>query len=314
MTEALIDHLWQSTWFALAAALLVRVLHNNSASVRFRVWLAASLKFLIPLPLLVLAGKQVPWHTATSAHAPSGLSVLMNQLTEPAGALMAGFATPLPSGRAPPATSHAHLSVWAAILLAWSVGFAALFCRRLYQWLKLNSIAWSAVPLTAAAPIPVRETPSTLEPGIFGIFWPVLLLPKGIAARLAPEQLDTIIAHELHHWRRKDNLAAAFHMIVEALFWFHPLAPSEFAASIQDILAKAGFADFVVGETTLGSQKVATLNFDKTSPAGKTWYVRYYFIIINNNTLVYTLGFGTTNREAMFPLYEKMAGTFVSKE
>src|SRR5262249_37747639 len=36
-------------------------------------------------------------------------------------------------------------------------------------------------------------------------------------------QLDTIIAHELCHWHRKDNLTAAIHMLVETLFWFHPL-------------------------------------------------------------------------------------------
>src|SRR5207247_2637540 len=32
-----------------------------------------------------------------------------------------------------------------------------------------------------------------------------------------------VIAHELCHVRRRDNMAAAIHMFVEALFWFHPL-------------------------------------------------------------------------------------------
>jgi bla regulator protein blaR1 len=35
--------------------------------------------------------------------------------------------------------------------------------------------------------------------------------------------LHSIVAHELCHVRRHDNLAAAIHMSVEALFWFHPL-------------------------------------------------------------------------------------------
>jgi hypothetical protein len=35
--------------------------------------------------------------------------------------------------------------------------------------------------------------------------------------------MNTIMAHELCHWRRRDNLLAAFHMLVEALFWFFPL-------------------------------------------------------------------------------------------
>src|SRR6185437_3734760 len=36
-------------------------------------------------------------------------------------------------------------------------------------------------------------------------------------------QMDAILAHELCHVRRRDNLTAAMHMIVQAIFWFHPL-------------------------------------------------------------------------------------------
>jgi uncharacterized protein (TIGR03435 family) len=50
-----------------------------------------------------------------------------------------------------------------------------------------------------------------------------LLLPEGIANRLTHAQLRAILAHEMCHVRRRDNLAAALHMVVEALFWFHPL-------------------------------------------------------------------------------------------
>ncbi|HEV8612488.1 MAG TPA: M56 and DUF3738 domain-containing protein, partial [Gemmatimonadales bacterium] len=60
-------------------------------------------------------------------------------------------------------------------------------------------------------------------PGVFGVFRPVLLLPEGIADRLTPAQLKAILAHELCHVRRRDNLAAVMHMVVEAVFWFHPL-------------------------------------------------------------------------------------------
>jgi hypothetical protein len=34
--------------------------------------------------------------------------------------------------------------------------------------------------------------------------------------------LDAIIAHELCHVRHRDNLTAAVHMFVEAVFWFYP--------------------------------------------------------------------------------------------
>src|SRR5580700_467720 len=41
--------------------------------------------------------------------------------------------------------------------------------------------------------------------------------------RLSLAQLEAIVAHELCHVRRRDNLTAAIHMVVETVFWFHPL-------------------------------------------------------------------------------------------
>ena len=52
------NHLWQSTLFAAAAWLIAIALRGNSAQARYRVWLAASLKFLVPFALLVASGCQ----------------------------------------------------------------------------------------------------------------------------------------------------------------------------------------------------------------------------------------------------------------
>jgi uncharacterized protein (TIGR03435 family) len=71
--------------------------------------------------------------------------------------------------------------------------------------------------------VPVLSSPGSIEPGIFGIWRPVLLLPEGITEKLASDQLKAILAHELCHARRHDNLIAAIHKVVEAVFWFHPL-------------------------------------------------------------------------------------------
>jgi hypothetical protein len=48
MLSEIINHLWQSTAFATAAWLLTLVLRKNRAAVRYSVWLAASVKFLVP--------------------------------------------------------------------------------------------------------------------------------------------------------------------------------------------------------------------------------------------------------------------------
>jgi uncharacterized protein (TIGR03435 family) len=95
-------------------------------------------------------------------------------------------------------------------------------------WQRWRSVhvavrAASRLPMRLKTGIPVLSSPAALEPGVFGIVRPVLLLPEGITDHLAPAHLDAVLAHELCHVRRRDNLAAAIHMVVEAIFWFHPL-------------------------------------------------------------------------------------------
>jgi bla regulator protein BlaR1 len=51
----------------------------------------------------------------------------------------------------------------------------------------------------------------------------VLLWPDSMTDRLDDPHIEAILAHELSHIRRSDNLTAALHMVVEAVFWFHPL-------------------------------------------------------------------------------------------
>lgn len=64
------NHLWQSTLFAGAAGLLALVLRENRPRVRHWVWVAASLKFLVPFRLLIAIGNSIEWRMAP-AIAPS---------------------------------------------------------------------------------------------------------------------------------------------------------------------------------------------------------------------------------------------------
>ena len=93
------NHLWQSTLFAAAAWLLTLVLRKNYAGVRYRLWLAASVKFLIPFALLVGAGSQFAWRTSP-AMGPTPVSLAMEQISQP-------FALPVD---AVPAVAAAPLS------------------------------------------------------------------------------------------------------------------------------------------------------------------------------------------------------------
>ena len=73
-----------------------------------------------------------------------------------------------------------------------------------------------------SAGIDVRSTLGVMEPGVVGLWRPVLLVPSGIEDDLTPRQLTAVLTHELCHVRRRDNVTAAVHMIAEAMFWFYP--------------------------------------------------------------------------------------------
>ncbi len=58
--DAVIDHLWQSTLFAVVIALVMPLFARQSAGLRFGLWFAASVKFLFPFSLLVWLGGFLP--------------------------------------------------------------------------------------------------------------------------------------------------------------------------------------------------------------------------------------------------------------
>jgi bla regulator protein BlaR1 len=101
------------------------------------------------------------------------------------------------------------------------VGAIALI--RLRDWLRIRAAVRSSVLLEFPAKIEIRVSPGLLEPGVVGLLRPILLLPAGIVERLTTRQMEAVLAHEFCHVRRRDNLTAAMHMLVEAIFWFHPL-------------------------------------------------------------------------------------------
>jgi bla regulator protein BlaR1 len=59
-------------------------------------------------------------------------------------------------------------------------------------------------------------------PVAIGFFKPVILVPLGLLSNLPPEQVETILLHELAHIRRKDYLVNILQRFSEAAFFFNP--------------------------------------------------------------------------------------------
>jgi uncharacterized protein (TIGR03435 family) len=124
----------------------------------------------------------------------------------------------------PAATSSGAPLRWPIAFAAiWLAGALFLVLRWFRRWRMIHSAVRRGTHLPLRFSVPARSSASLTEPGVFGVFRQLLVLPEGIADTLTPRQLDAVLTHELCHIRYRDNLTAALHMCVETLFWFHPL-------------------------------------------------------------------------------------------
>ncbi len=212
----LANHLWQSTLFAAAAGGLTRLLRKNSARARYLLWLAASAKFLVPFALLTVLGAQLPWLRPVHAtHSPS-LSI---------AAHLAAQITPFGGDgvKAPAPVPRAGDVALIAFGVLWALGTVVVAARWFARWTQVRRALCASTQTSLRFLIPVRSSSLQLEPAVVGILRPVLLLPQGMEQRLTSEELRAVLDHEACHVAWRDNMAAALHMLVEALFWFHPL-------------------------------------------------------------------------------------------
>jgi beta-lactamase regulating signal transducer with metallopeptidase domain len=247
----MIAHLWESTLVAGAAWVLCRfVLAANHPRVRFAVWLTASLKFLVPFALIVEAGRSMgprmvfampPQATATNPiSAGGGPFVAFGPL---------GLSTPA-------AVTNANTFLSGALVAIWILGTLCVLAMWLRGWLRVRLAARGATFAGRFRGVPVLESETmrrhSLEPGVIGLWRQAILLPKGLDDSLTREQLHAVLLHEWHHARRRDNLTAALHMAVEAVFWFHPvvwwigrrLIDERERACDQGVLDQAGATEY----------------------------------------------------------------------
>lgn len=215
--RSMIDQALKGMLLRVLVWLMTLALRGNRAHVRHRLWLAAPVKFLVPFSWFVSLGAQLEWRKATSIAQPAATFVMEEILAPPVIAAVAS-------------TPAAHpTSAWPWMLASiWVVGFAGVLFWWWRQWRLVRAALDQAKPIALGsayevADLTVMSSAWTFEPGVIGIWHPVLLLPEGLADRLTPAQLNTVIAHERCHIGRHDNLAAAVYMVVEAIFWFHPL-------------------------------------------------------------------------------------------
>ena len=228
------NHLWQSTAFAAVVWLATLLLRRNQARVRYGLWLAASVKFLIPFSLLVGLGRLLPKPQHVVVAMP--VSYAMDTVAQPFTETPMDFA-PV-EVQVSPMQRFEHM-IPLALGIIWLCGVMVVLAIWGVRWRRVAKTLRQAVrvedrreweilrrlhtAMGAGRHIPLLMSQKLMEPGMFGIFRPVLIWPERLSERLDDEHIEAILAHELGHAQRRDNLTAVLHMVVEAAFWFYPL-------------------------------------------------------------------------------------------
>lgn len=231
---ALANHLWQSTVFAAAVWLVTLRLRRNAARVRFSLWLAASMKFLVPFSLLIGLGGLLPRQHQVTEQTPTAVYSAVDAMGQP----FADFHFLAANSSAHRMSLLERVKADAPVILAaiWLCGAVVVLVMWYVRWRQVQRQLRQAVPAVAGREFEILQrmngdggislllSRDLMEPGIFKVFRPVLIWPEQLSARLEDVHIEAIMAHELMHVRRRDNLSAALHMLVEAAFWFHPMA------------------------------------------------------------------------------------------
>jgi len=120
----------------------------------------------------------------------------------------------------------------------WSVGVIVLGLWNLAGWIATRrlrrlatrfaspslgeTVARLAAAMRVSRPVQILESALVRTPAVVGWLRPVILAPVGFATGLTATQIEAILAHELAHIRRYDNLVNLLQVLVETLLFYHP--------------------------------------------------------------------------------------------
>lgn len=243
---ALVHFLWQGAAIAGVAALLLHAFRRKSSQTRY-VLCAAALIALTIAPLITFcvidspapAVKPAARHDAIAGRDTPNPTLLRE--TPPAESRP--HADPEPATAATSAavtesTADSATSAIAPYLIAcWLLGVACFGGRLLFGFAGLKRLARDRT----RAPEPVTELLASLsrrlrlsltptvacsrrvsEAMVVGFVRPVILLPAAWALHMPPGILQSVLAHELVHIRRRDQWVNLLQRIAEVLLFYHP--------------------------------------------------------------------------------------------
>lgn len=226
----LIHSLWQGALAAVLAGVIVLATRRSAPRIRYYLLGGVMLLFLFATVLTFLHMLTAPG----TADRPLAIQVSNDAAT---AAILVDDATAQTSTDWV-ARATAFADRYAGLLvLGWMV-FFVFRCtriaaglagvRRLRQHKISAADSWQTRLDQLSALLGIHQSVRLLQselvkvPVAIGFFKPVILVPLGLLAQLPPEQVETILLHELAHIRRRDYLVNLLQCMAEAVFFFNP--------------------------------------------------------------------------------------------
>lgn len=226
----LIHSLWIGLAIALLAGLVITVTRKSSAALRYNllcgilILFAVSVYVTFCIEMWTPRIEQGPFRIGQAVFAPDYHVIII-----------------------PTATQHVSFisrAIWLlneysnAIFMAWLLLFmlkslkmagGLLYIQRIrnYRIHEVSEEFKHKIEMFAGQ-IGIRQAVRLVQselvkvPVAVGWLKPMILLPMGILLQLSPEQLESILWHELAHIRRRDYLVNILQGIVETVFFFNP--------------------------------------------------------------------------------------------
>ncbi len=221
---SLIHFLWQGLLIGAATAIALVLLRDSRPQIRYAIGCIALALCLVVPAIGTARGLLSPAFAVSSAGSES-----IRAMTFTADASSAGFDS-----------WQSILQPWLpTIVIAWSMiaGMLALRMMMGLAWIgrivRSRSSAGDAVwqsrldELARAfgieRAIRLRVVAELESPAVAGWWRPAVLVPASLIARMPPELLEALLAHELAHIRRHDYLVNMMQSAIEALLFYHPI-------------------------------------------------------------------------------------------
>jgi beta-lactamase regulating signal transducer with metallopeptidase domain len=212
---AVVHSTWQWTLIAGATVLAASLLPDRKASLRYAVAAAGVMAMLAAFAVTLVTAETM---------ARAGLRYRLLYAFE--GAVVM-----------PPIAPRGFMILRIAAVV-WLAGVTLGAIRLGRAWLRVRRLRRSAVhavdPPTASAfaslcdqlrvrrPVALGCSAQAQVPMLLGWRRPLVLLPLSASASLTADQIRAVLAHELGHVRRRDDVATAVQAIAELFLFHHP--------------------------------------------------------------------------------------------